>query len=206
MHAAYHDNGLRRHAVSESRALKRQRESLEAKRAALEQSLKEINANLEEVDNKKRRTRSQSLLKFEDSKNVVYTVPMDSVTVESRLMTAEAKKAIIANMRAAAGVVAPQPQPSPQQDEEAAGTISQQRVAYVEVSDAVVEPSSWLDCGGLGWCVASEGSDAHAQKAPPSQAAQRVPPRVDLLSRRGRRGFTKGFRVKVPGTARLRRG
>ena len=65
MHAVYHDPGLRRHAVSESRALKRQRESLAAQKAALERSLAEINANIEAVDSKKRRTRSQSLLKFE---------------------------------------------------------------------------------------------------------------------------------------------
>jgi hypothetical protein len=65
MHAAYHDPSLRRHAVTESRDLKRQREALAAQKAALERSLMEVNANIEAVDSKKRRTRSQSLLKFE---------------------------------------------------------------------------------------------------------------------------------------------
>lgn len=219
LHAVYHEPALRRHAVSESRALKRQRETLEAKKAELEKSLAAVKDSIKEVDSKKRRTRSHSLLTFEDSKNVVYTVPMDAENVKSRLMTDEAKRAIIANMRAAVRerdsppappVTAPQPQPSPQEEEHESALESKDSnvVTGSENPDATVQPSSWLDCGGLGWFVgSSEGADAQAQGAKPALATRSPLKRVQLLSNKGPRGISKtGFRVKVPGSVRPSRG
>jgi hypothetical protein len=167
----------------------------------------------------------------QDHNNVVYTVPMDSETVSSRLMDTDTKRAILANMRAAARgeaneyneesapVEAPQPQPSPQQQElpppppqppppqhqpqlhaASAPSISSS-------SELAGQSAAWgLDCGSLGWLVGA----VEAEPKPPKSSRSPLP-RVSLLTRTGLPRATiakggNGFRVKVPGSVRARRG
>jgi hypothetical protein len=170
----------------------------------------------------------------QDQKNVVYTVPMDSETVSSRLMDAETKRAILANMRAAArgeaneyneeteAVQAPQPQPSPQQQElqpppppQPPPPQQQRQLPAAPVppassssSETGEQSAAWgLDCGSLGWLVGA----VEADPKPPPKSSRSPLPRVSLLTRNGLPRSTigkggNGFRVKVPGSVRARRG
>ena len=185
----------------------------------MEKSLAAVKDSIKEVDSKKRRTRSHSLLTFEDSKNVVYTVPMDAENVKSRLMTDEAKRAIIANMlsccaRARFAARSSRHGPSTAAVTARRGTRVSTGVQGFQRGHGVGKSGcdgaafSWLDCGGLGWFVgSSEGADAQAQGAKPALATRSPLKRVQLLSNKGPRGISKtGFRVKVPGSVRPSRG
>lgn len=94
-----HEPAVRRQAVFESRAIKRQRDRLEERKRRLLHELVEVNSNLEVVQQMKQRTRRSSLCKFEPEADVVFTVPMAPDDVAGRLMTAETRRALIANMR-----------------------------------------------------------------------------------------------------------
>ena len=130
---------------------------------------------------------------------MVYTVPMDSETVESRLMSTDAKRAILANMRAAARgqnneydeelvtVEAPQPQPSPQQQEREQELppppppppqqpVEQASRAVPAAPDQVLEPAPWgLDCGSLGWLMGAVEGDPKCAKPARSPLPLRAP-------------------------------
>lgn len=94
------EDGERKHVVFKSRAITRQRKELEEKKRSLERQLSEVNSNLNSIHDIKRSTRSRvKLACFEFSENVVFPIPMDKETVESRHMSAEAKRAIMMNMR-----------------------------------------------------------------------------------------------------------
>ena len=135
----------RRTAVSTQRRLKRQREELLAKKKSLETALGEVNRDLDEVQHLKRATRSQKLLTLRPECNTVHCIPMDSEAVEGRLITEEAKLAMISNMRAVRAEhqhrsaqdqaqMLPQPQP-------------------IVFSNDVVQPASWY-----GFCLDWMGS------------------------------------------------
>ena len=91
------DESHKKHAVFESRAIKRHRESLEHKKKALQVALAEVESNLVVVDDIKKRSRSRGkLLSF--GQNKMFSIPMDEEAVEGRLMTPEMKKDIRRNM------------------------------------------------------------------------------------------------------------
>lgn len=98
-HAKSTDDGERSQVVFESRAINKQKRSLQEKKRALEVALAEVNSNLELVHDMGRvLTRSRGkLLTFEPESDVVFAVPMDDETVQARRVPVQVKRAIAAN-------------------------------------------------------------------------------------------------------------
>ena len=188
MHAVY-DTGLRRTAVSESRALKRQRETLEDKRDKLQAALAEVNANLEVVQDKKRRTRSQTLATFEPSKDETFSIPMTAEEVEARKISADAKRGLMEQAMAVAE--------ARELQRVAAENARMERSSCEPVSAAcsstceVVQPASWLGClDRINW---STGGGEPFEDGTPAAAARPL-----LLQKR----VSTRVLGKVPGKAR----
>jgi len=90
----------RKAQIAAQRQLKRQQRELEAKKETLENELASVKENLEDVNSRKRRTRSQNVTTIiEPGQNQVFSVPMSADDVEERSMSAATKRSFEENRR-----------------------------------------------------------------------------------------------------------
>lgn len=145
---AHDDTAQRERAVFNSRAIKRQRDQLEQKKRTLLKSLAEVDENLAMVQDMKQNTRSGRLLRF--GENRVFSISMEKDVVESRLMTPEAKRAIMQNVRQAAL----------EEQEELTSTN-----AAVDVTDQPTSPSGSAPAPSSSGAAATKTSSSPKSKA-----------------------------------------
>lgn len=90
----------RKAQIAAQRQLKRQQRELEAKKQTLESELASIKENLEDVNSRKRRTRSQNVTTIiEPGQNQVFSVPMTAEDIDERSISAATKRAFEENRR-----------------------------------------------------------------------------------------------------------